>query len=234
MGFFMQTSTNQTRERRAALVAAENRALAMLDRIEALALVAPRRTERQVDQDIYALAKAEFGVSQHWHKRIVRSGINTLATFSKNPPVLTIQDDDMVFLDLGPVFGTFEADVGRTYAIGNDPHKHALCRDLVRLFDHVKAQFDADSNITGASLYACACDTAQAAGWRFGGDIAGHIIAEFPHARIPGKKQDHHISPANPTRMRNPDALGQERHWILEIHLVEPNGAFGGFYERLM
>jgi Xaa-Pro dipeptidase len=34
--------------------------------------------------------------------------------------------------------------------------------------------------------------------------------------------------------MRDPDELGRERHWILEIHLVELSGAYGGFYERLL
>ena len=30
------------------------------------------------------------------------------------------------------------------------------------------------------------------------------------------------------------DANGRVRHWILEIHLVSPDGTFGGFYERLL
>jgi len=34
--------------------------------------------------------------------------------------------------------------------------------------------------------------------------------------------------------MRAPDHLGRERHWILEIHLVDPARTFGGFYERLL
>jgi hypothetical protein len=34
--------------------------------------------------------------------------------------------------------------------------------------------------------------------------------------------------------MRDPDANGCERHWILEIHLVDKARTFGGFYERLL
>lgn len=220
--------------RLAAAVAAERKALALLDMIEAQGLIAPGRTEREVEQDIYTLAARDFGVERHWHKRIVRSGPNTLSIAGDNPPLRTIADDDMVFLDLGPVFGEWEADVGRSYAIGDDPGKHALCRDLPILFEAVKQYFEAHDAVTGAELYAFACTAAEAAGWRFGGEIAGHIIAEFPHARLPGVKQVHHISPANPTRMRDPDALGQVRHWILEIHLVAPDDAYGGFYERLL
>jgi Xaa-Pro dipeptidase len=221
-------------DRYAALVAAEEKALALLDAIEAAGLIRAGRSEREVERDIHMLAAKYFGVERHWHKRIVRAGLNTLATAGDNPPIRMIDVDDIVFLDLGPVFDHWEADVGRSYAVGLDSRKHALCRDLPILFDTVKARFDQDPAVTGAQLYTFACDAAVQAGWRFGGKIAGHIVAEFPHARLPGRKQDHHISPENPDPMRNRDAHGRVRHWILEIHLVSPDGTFGGFYERLL
>jgi Xaa-Pro dipeptidase len=229
----MTTSVNES-DRLLALTVAEDKALALLDAIEAAGLIVPDRTERELDKEIYALAERDFGVETHWHKRIVRAGINTLCDFSDNPPIRTIEEDDIVFLDVGPVFENWEADVGRSYAIGNDPAKHALVRELPIQFDKVKAHFEANPAITGADLYAFACQSAEEAGWRFSGKIAGHIVAEFPHARLPGVKQHHHISPANPYRMCNLDGNGQVRHWILEIHLAAPDGAFGGFYERLL
>lgn len=222
------------RTRYTELVAAEDRALALLDAIETAGLIAPGRTERAVEQDIHALAERDFGIERHWHKRIVRAGLNTLAIAGDNPPIRTIGDDDMVFLDLGPVFEQWEADVGRSYAVGADPAKHALCRELPIQFEAVRAHFDAHPDITGEALYAFAIDSAERAGWHFGGAIAGHIVSEFPHARLPGAKQRNHVSPANPDRMRDPDPLGRTRYWILEIHLVSPDRTFGGFYERLL
>ena len=67
-------------------------------------------------------------------------------------------------------------------------------------------------------------------------DVADETLRrEFPHARrVPGDADLHRIAPANTTRMRNPDANGHERHWILEIHLVDQARSFGGFYERLL
>ena len=62
--------------------------------------------------------------------------------------------DDMVFLDLGPVFGTWEADVGKSYALGDDPVKRALCRDLEAQFALVCERFHAEPDITGAALSA--------------------------------------------------------------------------------
>ena len=88
--------------------------------------------------------------------------------------------------------------------------------------------------MTGAELYAHAQHCAESAGWLFGGATAGHIVGEFPHARIPGDKKLYRISPANTQRMRDPDASGQTRHWIIEVHLVDRARTFGGFYERLL
>jgi Xaa-Pro aminopeptidase len=218
----------------AELLAAERKADALLEAIEARRLIRPGRSETEVDQDIYTLAETEFGVKQHWHKRIVRAGPNAVRIFAENPPVRAIGEDDTVFLDLGPVFDEWEADVGRTYVMGSDPEKHRLCRDLPRIFDALKQYFDEHPDVTGAELYAYAQRCAEESGWLFGGAIAGHIVGEFPHARIPGDKDLYRISPANPGRMRDPDAIGNPRHWIIEVHLVDRSRTFGGFYERLL
>jgi Xaa-Pro dipeptidase len=220
--------------RLASLLAAEKKADALYSAIETGGLIAPGRTESDVEQDIYALAEQKFGVKKHWHRRIVRSGPNTVCVFAEDPPVREIADDDTVFLDLGPVFDEWEADVGRTYVMGSDPEKHRLCQDLPRIFDAVKQYFDNHPDVTGAELYAFAQRCAEEAGWLFGGAIAGHLVGEFPHARIPGDRDLYRISPANLEPMRHPDALGQEKHWIIEVHLVDRARTFGGFYERLL
>jgi Xaa-Pro dipeptidase len=218
----------------AALVAAEKRALDLLDAIEAAGLIAPGRTELEVERDIFAIASGDFGVTEHWHDRVVRAGVNTLCVAGEAAPDRVIEADDIVFLDLGPVFGDWEADVGRSYAVGDDPVKHALCADLPIVFDAVKARFEADPDITGAALYAIAHEEAESRGWLFGGKIAGHLVGPFPYARSPGTKALRWLYPENLTRMRDPDAQGNPRHWILEIHLVSLDRRFGGFYERLL
>jgi Xaa-Pro dipeptidase len=222
-------------ERRAGLVAAEEKALALFDTIERAGLIAPGKTEKDLDAEIYELAKRDFGVEKHWHRRVVRAGPNTVCIFADDPPVHTIAAEDIVYLDLGPVFEEWEADIGRSYALGSDPLKKKLVADLPRQFEIVKAHYEASPDITGAELYAFAQQSAKEAGWEFGGKIAGHIVGEFPHAQlIRGDKQQHRVSPANTKRMRDPDPNGRHRHWILEIHLVDAARTFGGFYERLL
>jgi len=51
-----------------------------------------------------------------------------------SPPDLTLQADDILFLDLGPVFEQWEADFGRTFALGSDPLKHQLQQDVGKAF----------------------------------------------------------------------------------------------------
>ena len=220
--------------RRAELEAAQAKALRLFDAIERDGLVRPGVTEREVEDRIGDLAAREFGVEKHWHKRIVRSGPNSITIAGDNPPVRTIENDDIVYVDLGPVFEAWEADIGKSYVMGDDPQKHRLVADLPRIFAEVQSHYRKDPGMTGAVLYAFAQEAAAKAGWRFGGKIAGHLVSEFAHALIPGDKALYRISPQNPTPMSDPDGKGRTRHWILEIHLVAPDGSFGGFYERLL
>lgn len=220
-------------ERRTKLEEAEARGLAMFDAIEREGLIKPGKREDALNDEINTFARERFGVKHHWHKRIVRAGPNTVCMFQDDPPVRVIEPDDTVYLDLGPVLEDWEADLGRTYALGNDPEKKRLVADLPRLFDVVAAHYHATPDITAGELYAYACKTAEDAGWLFGGVIAGHTIqGKFPHA--PVDRAGRLIERGNKKRMRDPDKDGNERHWILEIHLVDKAKTFGGFYERLL
>ena len=43
-----------------------------------------------------------------------------------------------------------------------------------------------------------------------------------------------YICAANHTPMSAPGPRGQERIWILEVHLIHSSGRWGGFYEDLL
>ena len=230
----MTVGTLNESDRRIALEEAERKALSLFDAIEEAGFVRAGRTEREVERDIFELALSRFGIEKHWHKRVVRAGANTLTTYHDNPPDRIIEPDDTVYLDLGPVFEDWEADIGRTYALGGGGEKQRLVEDLDRVFARVQKHYHASPDITGAELYAFAQKAADDAGWVFGGLIAGHVVSEFAHAWIPGEKDLKRIAPQNPTRMRGLDENGRERHWILEIHLVDRARTFGGFCERLL
>jgi len=226
-------TSGQNDQRAAALRDAQHKAAALFAEIEH-GLIRPGVTESQLNAEIFALAEKKFDVTTHWHKRIVRAGANTLHPYNENPPDRAIGADDILFVDLGPVFAAWEADFGRTFVLGDDPVKHRLKNDLEPVFHAVKARFHADPGMDGATLYKIACEVAEQAGWAFGGTIAGHTVGEFPHEKIDGDRITFYITPGNILPLRRTDAAGRPYHWILEIHLVDRIREIGGFFEELL
>jgi Xaa-Pro dipeptidase len=218
----------------AALLIAQQKANELFEAVEKRGLIRANVLESRLNRDVYELAEKMFGISKYWHKRIVRAGRNTLAPYDENPPDLTVGDDDILFLDLGPVFEEWEADFGRTFVVGSDPLKRKLRDDVAKGFMLGKKYFHEHPDVTAVELYRQAQKLAQDFGWEFGGAIAGHLIGQFPHERIPGDKVTLYVHPNNPNRMRDPDAEGRERHWIFEIHFVDRARQIGGFYEELL
>jgi len=220
--------------RAASLLEAQKKADELFTAVESRGVIRPHVLESRINQDIYDLAGSMFGVSTYWHKRIVRAGTNTLAPYDENPPDLTVGEDDVVFLDLGPVFEAWEADFGRTFVVGSDPVKIKLRDDISKAFADGKRYFESHPEITSVELYRYVQELAVKYGWEFGGQIAGHLVGEFPHERIPEDKVTLYVHPDNPNRMRGLDADGRKRHWILEIHFVDRARKIGGFYEELL
>src|SRR6266566_7515209 len=108
------------------LILAEQKAKELFSAVEDWGLIVPGKSERELTEDIARLANSSIGIAEYWHKQIVRTGPNTLHPYNGNPPDRIIQKDDILFLDFGPVFEGWEADLGRTYVIGNDPLKWKL------------------------------------------------------------------------------------------------------------
>ena len=221
-------------ERAERLLRAQATAEALFDEVVARGIVAAGRSEQAVSDEIRDLANEMFGTTKHWHKRIVRSGPHTLFPYRENPPDRVIEADDIVFADFGPIFEEFEADLGRTYVLGDDPAKRRLAGDLPVIFGAGRRYFAARPGITGAELHAEVARLAGEAGWSLGGRHAGHLVGEFPHEKIDGADIESYIAPGNTTPMRRRDKTGRRCHWILEVHLTDKARQFGGFYEQLL
>ena len=206
----------------------------LFDEVTERGLVRVGIGERALADEIRDLAASMFGITRHWHKRIVRSGENTLDTARGNPPDRRIAEDDVVFLDFGPIFQEWEADFGRTFVLGDDPAKIALRDALPLVWDAGRAWFRSHQDITGAQLYAHMVGLAEQHGWQFGGTIAGHLVGQFPHEKISGDEIEHHIMPGSDQPMRRTDRAGLICHWILEVHLVDLDRQIGGFHEELL
>jgi len=224
-----------TEEQRALeLLEAQIHAQALFHEVEARGLIRPGITESGLNAEIYALAQELYGIKTYWHKRIVRAGKNTLLPYADNPPDHTIGEDDILFLDLGPVFEQWEADFGRTFVLGSDPLKLKMREDIKSAFVDGKQYFKDHSNITSREFFHYVESLAAKYNWEFGGPIAGHLIGQFPHERIADDKVTLYVHPKSNLAMHSLDAEGRRRHWILEIHFVDKEKEIGGFYEELL
>src|SRR4030095_4418713 len=94
--------------------------------IEQSNLITAGKSEEQLNAEVCDLALKQFRIEKHWHKKIVRSGKNTMAIYPDNPPNRIIDTDDILFIDLGPIVEGYEADIGRTYVLGNNSRKLRL------------------------------------------------------------------------------------------------------------
>ena len=216
------------------LLQAQARAVELFAIVEQRGIIAPGVSEVQASDAIRDLAADIFGVDRHWHKRIVRAGPNTLKPYRQNPPDRVIAADDIVFCDFGPILEDWEADLGRTFVLGDDPAKRALCDSLPVVWDAGRAFFESHPDVTGEQLFAHVRELASGAGWEFGGEIAGHLVGQFPHEKIAGDDIESYIAPGSDKPMRRTDRTGRTCHWILEVHLVDSERRIGGFHEELL
>jgi Xaa-Pro aminopeptidase len=217
------------------LVEAERKAVVLFDAIEERGLVVPGKMESQLNTEVFELAFELFGIRKFWHKRIVRSGVNTLCPYKANPPDLELQEDDIMFFDFGPVFEEWEADYGRTYVMGNDPRKLKLKEDVDLMWEEGASFYRANKDIlTGEDFYNYTKELALKFGWEYGNHHCGHLIGNFPHEHIQGEDTINYLMPENKQKMSDPDRFGNERFWIYEVHLIDKENNFGAFVERLL
>jgi len=217
------------------LILAEEKAAILFKEIDLRGIIIPGKTEKELNSEVMELAFELFGIKKFWHKRIVRSGKNTLEPYHGNPPNLVIEQDDSLFFDFGPVFDDWEADFGRTYVMGKDERKLKLQHDVEAAWHEGKDYFLANrEKLTGADFFEYTQKLASKYGWEYGNFHCGHLIGNFPHEKILGEETRNYIHFENNILMNDPDRYGNDRQWIYEIHFIDSKLEIGGFFEQLM
>ena len=157
-----------------------------------------------------------------WHHIIVRCGPNTTKDFmEKSEPGVVLGDDDIFFVDIGPIYGGTEGDAGDTFVFGSDPEHLRAKREVRQIWDEVREVWFTTGN-TGKELYDRATEVAARYGWKLNLDLSGHRLSDFPHSA-------HYDGPLAEVEFRpNPNL------WVLEIAIAHPDRRFGAFYEDLL
>jgi Xaa-Pro aminopeptidase len=217
------------------LIFAEQKAKELFYAVEERGLINSGKSEKQLCDEIIKIAREDFGVENYWGKKIVRTGINTLQPYMADPPNLIIQEGDILFFDVHPIFDGWEADLGRTYVLGNDPVKLKIKRDIEAAWHEANAWYFKQHNLTGAEYFNYVTDLTKRYGYEFGNAIAGHIVGLYPHEQ-PDDRNDLclDVHPNNHTDILQLDKQGNKRHWILELHFVDKINNNGAFFEQLL
>ncbi len=172
---------------------------------------------------LYKQLAHDFGVEKNWHPPKIRFGVNTTKSFREiSEPDVRLSENDIFFLDLGPVFFGHEGDVGQTFQLGNNSEYQRICQDAKEVFD-VVARFWREERSTGEVLYQFADIEAQKRGWKLNlQGASGHRIGDFPHAVF------------HKGSLKDFEHVAQPQRWILEIQLRHPELPFGAFYEDIL
>ena len=180
----------------------------------------------QNEKDIEEISKKifeEFGVEKKWHPSKLRFGVNTLKSFREvSEPDVVLQENDVFFIDIGPVFFGHEGDCGKTFAIGNNKEHQDVVQASEEIFAEVKNCWK-ETGKTGAELYEFAKEAAKKRGYVMTlNGASGHRIGDFPHAI-------HHKGLLSAFKEKP-----SEQRWILEIQIRHPEKPFGAFYEDML
>jgi Xaa-Pro aminopeptidase len=229
------TNAMTEKETKKNLDIAQEKTRQLFKEVEKRGLIVDGKSESQLTAEIVKIADEKFGSKEHWHKKLVRTGINTLETYSKNPPDRIIQKDDILFLDFGPNFDGWETDLGRTYVLGNDPAKIKIMKAAEAAFNETKAWYSKQEKLTGVEFWNYLVALAKRYGYEFGGEIGGHIIGYYPHEQPDVKGAlDLDVHPDNPVSILTLDKNGHRRQWLLEIQFVDREKGIGAFYEDFL
>jgi methionyl aminopeptidase len=181
----------------------------------------PGLSEEQA-KEIARTTLSALEMRRGWHHIIVRCGSNTTKDFmERSEPGVVLGENDIFFVDIGPVYGDFEGDAGDTFVFGDDPRHLKAQRDVREIWEIVRAKWLAE-RVTGVELYEFAVETTERFGWQLNMDLSGHRLSDYPHsAHYDGPLAEVGFAP-------NPNL------WVLEIAIADRDKTFGAFYEDLL
>jgi Xaa-Pro aminopeptidase len=185
------------------------------------ALVEVGMLEEDANQMV-SVTLQDMGSKETFHKPYIRFGVNTIKTFgADSDPGIRLGEDDIFFIDVGPVWDGYEGDAGDTFVTGSNPELGRCARDARQIFDAVASKWKNEQS-TGIDLYLFAEQMAKGLGWELNLDLGGHRLGDYPSG-------DHYDGPLSAIPF-----CPSANRWMVEIHIRHPEQPFGAFYEDLL
>ena len=169
-----------------------------------------------IDRQLQAM-----GSAYNWHPTYVRFGADSVNTWHQpSQRERRLRADDIVVIDVGPVWDGYEGDYGDTFVLGDDAD-HRRCAQAARaVFDAARQAWL--GGMSGKALYAYAETLAHAHGCELVADVPGHRVSEFPHA-LYGKH-----------RLADVEFVPDDGIWVLEIQVRDRARPIGAFFEDVL
>jgi methionine aminopeptidase len=165
---------------------------------------------------------ADMGSRKFWHKCHIRFGASTALGFDDPYSDTVLKDNDIFYIDIGPIWNGIEGDAGASFVVGQNTEYLRCCKDAKEIFDSVATHWKS-TKATGAALYEFAGQEAKARGWILAPSyVKGHRLSEFPH------------SMHTKSSVRDLDFCPNSHRWVLEIQICDPALKFGAFYEDIL
>lgn len=164
----------------------------------------------------------EFKAEKKWHPTKFRIGKNTTKSFKDiSEENVYLNEDDIYFVDIGPVLDGHEGDYGKTFMLGNNILYQNIIEASFKVFNETKAKWE-NEKFSGAKLYSFAKEYAHKLGYKLNERMSGHRVGDFPHhVFYRGSLNDFEKVPC-------------ENLWILEIHLIDEENKIGAFFEDIL
>ena len=160
-----------------------------------------------------------------WHPSKFRIAKNTQKSFKEeSDESIRLKKGDAVFIDVGPVIGEHEADLGRSiiFQPESSSKEHLeFINSSKELFFFLEKKWQLE-DLSGEKLYLEAETWCQERALLFNPKMAGHRLGDFPHALITRES------------LANFKEKPKDMLWVLEIHILHPELQIGSFYEDIL
>ena len=166
---------------------------------------------------------AEQGVRKFWHKTHIRFGTSTILSFNDAyTENVVLKDNDIFYIDIGPVWDGIEGDCGKTFVVGHHPQYEKIVQDIKILFDDV-FEYWKTTETSGQKLFEYSKIQVKKMNYLLEPSyIKGHRLSEFSHLKYSSMS------------LFDLNFIPSPERWILELQICDPALKFGAFYEDLL